>query len=52
MITSKAISEYVVRRRETSVTEALNKVHGADADIELLDPAIAAMQSKSLSYPW
>lgn len=47
---AKAIADYVARRRETSVTEALNKVY--NADIDALDPALADMQSKSLPHPW
>lgn len=47
---AKAVADYVARRRETSVTDALNKVYGADS--EALDPALADMQGKSLPNPW
>ena len=45
---TRAVSEFVARQQREGVTERLDAVYGGDPTASRLDPAITALQSRSL----
>ena len=46
---TRAVSEFVARHQREGVTERLDAVYGGDEAASRLDPAIAALQARSLA---